>query len=143
MNGCLFFVSVLAVTVIVMLNAARSGELGSQLKTVRSQAESAKQELVDYRDKATRILQVSPLVRVIIRLHCSAGWPICGSVGQSDTIVSPVKAAEPVKIPCGIWTWVAQRNHVLDGGQDPPTHAGASLSTKRGRPGTCCHMPSG
>jgi len=36
---------------------ARSGELGSQLKTVRSQAESAKQELVDYRDKATRILQ--------------------------------------------------------------------------------------
>ena len=41
-----------------MLNTARSGELGSQLKTVRSQAESAKQELVDYRDKATRILQV-------------------------------------------------------------------------------------
>ena len=41
-----------------MLNAARSSELGSQLKTVRSQAESAKQELVDYRDKATRILQV-------------------------------------------------------------------------------------
>jgi len=37
---------------------ARSGELSGQLKTVRSQAESAKQELVDYKDKATRILQV-------------------------------------------------------------------------------------
>jgi len=37
---------------------ARTAELNGQLKTVRSQAESAKQELVDYRDKATRILQV-------------------------------------------------------------------------------------
>ena len=38
--------------------SARSGELSGQLKTIRSQAESAKQELVDYKDKATRILQV-------------------------------------------------------------------------------------
>jgi len=31
-------------------------------------------------------------------------WSVCRSV----TIVSPAKMAEPIEIPFGLWTWVAQ-----------------------------------
>jgi len=41
------------------------------------------------------------------------------SVCLSVTIVSPAKSAEPVEMPFGLWTWVGQRNHVLDGVQIP------------------------
>jgi len=36
----------------------------------------------------------------------------------------------------GMWTRVGPRNHVLDRGQFP-THEGALLRAKRGRPRTC------
>ena len=34
--------------------------------------------------------------------------------------VSCAKTAEPIEMPFGVWTWVGQRNHVLDGTQIPP-----------------------
>jgi len=34
--------------------------------------------------------------------------------------VSPTKTAEPIEMPCGLWTRVGPRNHVLRGGPDPP-----------------------
>jgi len=37
---------------------AHHKEIAAQLKTTRTQAETAKQELVDYKEKAARILQV-------------------------------------------------------------------------------------
>ena len=51
----------------------------------------------------------------IFRLHCSTilMWPIvtdgvAWSVSLSDTVVSPAKMAEPIKVPCGVWTPVAK-----------------------------------
>jgi len=40
-------------------------------------------------------------------------WPIvtdgvAWSVSLSDTVVSPAKMAEPIKVPCGVWTPVAK-----------------------------------
>jgi len=35
-------------------------------------------------------------------------------------IVSPAKAAEPVKMPFGVWTPVSPRKQELDGGPDLP-----------------------
>jgi len=40
---------------------------------------------------------------------------ICWSVGQSVTIASRAKMAEPIEMPFGLWTRVGPRNHVLDG----------------------------
>ena len=37
------------------------------------------------------------------------------------------KAAEPIEVPFGVWTWVGTRNHVLDGGPDPHPVEGAIL----------------
>jgi len=34
--------------------------------------------------------------------------------------VSPAKTAEPFETPFDVLTQVCPRNHVLDGGQDPP-----------------------
>lgn len=42
----------------MMLCTAHSNEISSQLKTARVQAETAKQELNEYKEKAARILQV-------------------------------------------------------------------------------------
>ena len=36
-------------------------------------------------------------------------------VGPSVTVVSPVKTAEPIEIPFGLWTPVGPRKHVLVG----------------------------
>ena len=44
-------------------------------------------------------------------------WSVCLSVGQSVTIVSSAKMAEPIKMPFGMWIWMGARNHVLDGVQ--------------------------
>jgi len=42
------------------------------------------------------------------------------SVGWSITLVSPVKTAEPIEMSFGFWARMGPRNHVLDGGPDPP-----------------------
>jgi len=42
------------------------------------------------------------------------------SVCRSVTIVSPARSAELIELSFGVWTWVCPRNHVLDGGPDPP-----------------------
>jgi len=34
--------------------------------------------------------------------------------------VSPAKTAEAIEMPFGSRTWVGPRDHVLDGGSDPP-----------------------
>ena len=44
---------------------------------------------------------------------------VCRSVGQSVTLVSPAKMAEPIKMPFGLRTWVGPGHHVLDGVQIP------------------------
>jgi len=50
-------------------------------------------------------------------------------VCRSVTIVSPAKTAEPMEMPFGLWTPVSLRNHVFDGGPDPPCE-GAILRGK-------------
>jgi len=50
----------------------------------------------------------------------SVSLSVCPLVCLSVTIVSPAKTAEPTEMPFGLWTQVGPRNHVLDGGQDPP-----------------------
>ena len=40
------------------------------------------------------------------------------------TIVSPAKTAQLIEVPYGLWTSVGPRNHVLDGGPDPPMQRG-------------------
>jgi len=47
--------------------------------------------------------------------------------------MSPAKMAELIDVPCGMWTWVGPRNHVLLGVQIP-THKEAILRAKRGVP---------
>jgi len=47
-------------------------------------------------------------------------WSVCLSVGLSVTLVSPAKTVEPIDMPFGLRTWVGPRDHVLDGGSDPP-----------------------
>ena len=47
-------------------------------------------------------------------------WSVCRSVGLSVTLVSPAKTAEPIEMPFGLRTWLGPRDHVLDGGSDPP-----------------------
>jgi len=44
---------------------------------------------------------------------------VAWSVGQSVTLVSPAKTAEPIEMPFGLRTRVGPRNHVLDGIQIP------------------------
>jgi len=34
------------------------------------------------------------------------------SVGQSVTLVSPAKTAEPIEMPFGLWAWMGPRNRV-------------------------------
>jgi len=48
------------------------------------------------------------------------GPSVDGSVCLSVTAVTVQKTAQPNEIPFERWTWVAKRNHVLDGGPDPP-----------------------
>jgi len=48
------------------------------------------------------------------------GWSVSLSVGWSVAILSPAKTAEPIEMLLRLWTWVGPRNHVSDGGPDPP-----------------------
>jgi len=50
-------------------------------------------------------------------------------VCRSVTLVSPAKTAEPIEMPFGLSDRVGPRNHVLDGGSDPPWE-GAILKGK-------------
>ena len=43
-------------------------------------------------------------------------WSVCVSVSVVDTFVSSAKTAEPVEMPCGVWTCVGPRNEVLGHG---------------------------
>ena len=47
--------------------------------------------------------------------------------------MSPAKTAEPTEMPFGLRTWVGPRDHVLDGGSDPPMRRGKFLG-ENGRP---------
>ena len=58
---------------------------------------------------------------------------VCPSVCLSVTLVSPAKTAEPIEMPFGLRTWVIPRDHVLDGGSDPPMGRGKLLG-ENGRP---------
>jgi len=49
------------------------------------------------------------------------------SVGLSVTLVSPAETAEPIEMPFGLRTWLGRRDHVLDGGSDPPWEGGNFL----------------
>ena len=42
----------------------------------------------------------------------------------SDSLVSPAKTAGPIEMPFGLRTRVGPKNHVLDGGPDPPMGRG-------------------
>ena len=43
---------------------------------------------------------------------------------HSAVICAICKTAEPIKIPFGLWPRMGPRNHVLDGGSDPPWKGG-------------------
>jgi len=45
---------------------------------------------------------------------------VCLLVGLSVTVMRPAKRTEPIEMPFGLWTQVAPKNHILDGGPDPP-----------------------
>jgi len=53
---------------------------------------------------------------------------VAWSVGLSVTLVSPTKTAAPIEMPFGSRTRVSPRNHVLDGGPDPPMGTGKGAS---------------
>ena len=44
---------------------------------------------------------------------------VAWSVGQSVTLVSLAKTAEPIQIPFGLWVQMVPTNHNLDGVQSP------------------------
>ena len=52
--------------------------------------------------------------------HYRRSSVVCLSGGRSVAIVRTAKTVEPIEMPFGMWTWVDARNHVLDGGPDPP-----------------------
>ena len=49
-------------------------------------------------------------------LQLQRGLSVCVSVCLLVMTVSPTKTAEPIEMPCGLWTRVGPRNHVLRGG---------------------------
>jgi len=44
--------------------------------------------------------------------------------GTEQNRTSPAKMAKPIEVPLGLWTQVSPRNHVVDGGSDPPMGRG-------------------
>ena len=57
--------------------------------------------------------------RVAWSVGLSVGLSVCLSI-LSVTLMSPAKTATPIEMPFGLRTRVGPRNHVLDGGPDPP-----------------------
>ena len=47
--------------------------------------------------------------------------------------MSPAKTAEPIEMLSGLRTWLGPRDHVLDGGSDPPMGRGKFWG-ENGRP---------
>jgi len=47
-------------------------------------------------------------------------WSVGLSVRLFVTLVSPAETAAPIEMPFWLRTRVGPRNHVLDGGPDPP-----------------------
>ena len=47
-------------------------------------------------------------------------WSVCTYIAGMNR----AKTAEPIKMPFGMWAWVGLRNHILDGGLDPPMKRG-------------------
>ena len=47
--------------------------------------------------------------------------------------MSPTKTAELIEMPFGLRTWLGPRDHVLDGGSDPPMGRG-KFRGENGRP---------
>ena len=60
-------------------------------------------------------------------------WSVGLSVDLSVTPVSPAKTAEQIEMTCGLRTWLGPRDHVLDGGSDPPWE-GANFAVRMGVP---------
>ena len=58
---------------------------------------------------------------------------VCPSVRRSVKLVSPAKTAAPIEMQFGLRTRVSPRNHVLDGGPDPPMERG-NFEGGKGRP---------
>jgi len=63
-------------------------------------------------------------------------WSLCLSVGLSVIIVSPVKTAELIEMPFGMWTRVGPRKHVLDG-----VHIVSTWLIRLGRPRVAAMRP--
>jgi len=61
-------------------------------------------------------------------------WSVFWSVGLSVTLVNLAKTAEPIEMPFGLRTWLGPRDHVLDGGSDPPMGMGKFGGGENGRP---------
>jgi len=81
--------------------------------------------------KHTTKLHFDYIVCIIIRPHRSSTYvdvAYCyrpsSVVCRSVTKVSPAKTAEPIEMPFGLWTLVGPRDHILDGGPDPPMGRG-------------------
>jgi len=64
-------------------------------------------------------------------------WSVGRSVRLSVTIISmiisPSKTVELIEMPFRLWTQVGPRNHILDGGPDPPMGR-ASFEGEKGWP---------
>ena len=58
---------------------------------------------------------------LLLLMFCGLCVCICLSVSVCllDTIASPIKMDETIKMLFGVWTQVCPRNHVLGGGLDP------------------------
>ena len=73
------------------LITGKSGELAGQLKTLKTQSESAKQELSEYKDKATRILQSKDKLIASLKEGVSPG------TGDSSTFSAELEEAKHEK----------------------------------------------
>jgi len=84
-----------------------------------------------YRDFHGKEAVVYCVIFIVVRPHCSTTYvdvAYCyrpsSVVCRSVTIVSPAKTAESIVMTFSICTMVHLRNHMLDGGPDPPHEKG-------------------
>jgi len=61
----------------------------------------------------------SPMARPILPRHA-----------RRQSVVKCVKAAEPIEMPFGLWTWVSQRKHVLREAEIPMRRKGQLLGER-------------
>ena len=48
-----------------------------------------------------------------------------------NTLVIPLKTAEPIEMRFGMWTRMGTKNQVLDGSRDPPPTGGGTFAVDR------------